>query len=165
MGAEPDDKDSGTASILGSVQFMTTKQFEQALPFPRPAQATVPPRLVPGWYAVCASRELRPGAVRRFGLGDEALVVFRGKATGAVHALPAYCIHQGVDLAHGAVSGDCLRCPLHHWEYTDRCVKIPGRGTAPSDAGPRYVAAERYGMVFVYTYHGHSISTALPGRK
>jgi aminopyrrolnitrin oxygenase len=98
---------------------------------------------------MCASGELRRGAVRRFELGGERIVVFRGRDTGAVHALPGYCEHQGVDLGHGAVVGDRLRCPLHHWEYTDRCERIPGRTAAPASFA-RYAAAERFGMVFVH---------------
>ena len=80
-------------------------------------RAATPPRLVPGWYIVCASRELPRGAIRRFELGDQAIVVFRGDR--GVQALPAHCLHQGVDLAHGEVVGDCLRCPLHHWMYAE----------------------------------------------
>lgn len=115
--------------------------------------------MVPGWYVVCASRELRRGAVRRFELGDESIVVFRGKNSGAVHALPAHCLHQGVDLAHGTVAGDCLRCPLHHWDYTSRSVTVPG--CAPRSVPARYRAAERFGMVFLYT--GADAPYPIPG--
>lgn len=121
--------------------------MRQALPFSAAGPAS-PPRLVPGWYIACASRELRRGAVRRFDLADEAIVVFRGSGSGDVQAVPAYCAHQGVDLVHGTVAGDCLRCPLHHWEYAEQCVKVPG--AAPRTVRPRYRAAERFGMVFVY---------------
>ena len=109
----------------------------QTLPFESPALPLTPPRRVRGWYMMCASGELRPGAVRRFELGGERIVVFRGRDTRAVHALPGYCEHQGVDLGHGAVVGDCLRCPLHHWEYTDRCERIPGRTAAPASRSLR----------------------------
>lgn len=105
-----------------------------------------PPRLVPGWYIVCASQELKRGAIRRFAFGDEPIVVFRGDH--GVQAIPAHCLHQGVDLAHGVVVGDCLRCPLHHWEYAERCVKVPGSG--PRNVPTRFHAAERFGMVFVH---------------
>jgi nitrite reductase/ring-hydroxylating ferredoxin subunit len=98
---------------------------------------------------VCASSSLRRGAIRRFDLGDEAMVLFRGKDTGVVHALPAHCAHQGVDLAHGSVVGDRLRCPLHHWEYSNRCERIPGT-FAPPKSVARYHAEERFGMVFVF---------------
>ena len=96
---------------------------------------------------VCASRELPRRAVRRFELGDAPIVVFRGDR--GVQALPAHCLHQGVDLTHGTVVGDCLRCPLHHWEYGEQCVKVPG--LQPRVLRPRYRAAERFGMVFAFT--------------
>ena len=124
-----------------------------------PARAATPPKFVPGWYIVCASRELPRGAIRRFELGNHAIVVFRGKNTGVVHALPAHCLHQGVDLVHGTVAGDCLRCPLHHWEYTSGCVKVPG--SAPRNFRARYHAEERFGMVFLYT--GADAPYPIPG--
>lgn len=113
---------------------------------PRLVRAATPASVVPGWYIVCASRELPRGAVRRFELGEEALVVFRGDR--GVQAVPAHCLHQGVDLAHGIVAGDCLRCPLHHWEYSEGCLKIP-RAT-PRKIHTPFHAAERFGMVFVH---------------
>ena len=131
---------------------MTTSILEPPVRVPAPARAATPPRLVPGWYIVCASSELSRGAVRRFDLGEEAMVVFRGRSSGVVQALPAHCLHQGVDLAHGDVTGDCLRCPLHHWEYAERCVKVPG--FAPRSVQPRYRAAERFGMVFLFAGDG-----------
>lgn len=85
----------------------------------------------------------------RFDLGGRAVVLFRGRDHGVVHALPGHCDHQGVDLAHGAVVGDVLRCPLHYWEYTDRCVRIPGAARAPRSFA-RYHAAERFGMIFLH---------------
>lgn len=108
---------------------------------------------------VCPSRALRRGAVMRFDLGGRAVVLFRGQDRGVVHALPGHCDHQGVDLAHGAVVGDVLRCPLHHWEYTDRCVRIPGAAAAPRTSA-RYHAAERFGMIFVHA--GAHPASALP---
>lgn len=139
---------------------MTTSiLLEPSVPVSRPARAATPPRLVPGWYIVCASRELPRGAIRRFALGDRTIVVFRGRDRGGVHALPAHCLHQGVDLTHGAVIGDCLRCPLHHWEYTSRSVTVPGSSTR--HLREHYRAAERFGMVFLYT--GGEPAYSVPG--
>jgi aminopyrrolnitrin oxygenase len=132
---------------------LQAESVRQALPF---GAAGRPPRLVPGWYLVCASRELPRGKVRRFDLGDEALVVFRG--SNGIQAIPAHCLHQGVDLAHGTVAGDCLRCPLHHWEYGEQCVQVPG--AAPRALRPRFRAAERFGMVFVFL---GDVPYSLPG--
>jgi phenylpropionate dioxygenase-like ring-hydroxylating dioxygenase large terminal subunit len=108
---------------------------------------------------VCASSELRRGRIRRFDLAGSAIVLFRG-ASGAVNALPGHCEHQGVDLAHGMVVGDVLRCPLHHWEYTNRCVRIPNAATVPRKPA-LYLAAERFGMIFVHV--GSAPLSAIPG--
>ena len=122
----------------------------QSVPFETIARRSTPPRLVPGWYMVCPGRDLRRGGILRFDLAGEAIVLFRGEATGVVHALPGHCEHQGVDLAHGRVIGDRLRCPLHHWEYSNRCERIPGApGACRSTA--RYFTAERFGMIFLHT--------------
>jgi nitrite reductase/ring-hydroxylating ferredoxin subunit len=99
---------------------------------------------------VCPSHSLRRGAVMRFDLAGRAVVLFRGRENGVVHALPGHCDHQGVDLAHGSVVGDVLRCPLHYWEYTDRCVRVPN-AIRPPQTFARYHVAERFGMVFLHT--------------
>ena len=108
---------------------------------------------------ICPSSDLRRGRVTRFDLGGNSIVLFRG-ASGAVNALPSHCEHQGVDLSHGSVVGDVLRCPLHHWEYTNRCVRIPGSTKAPRSIA-RYHAAERFGMIFVHL--GTAPMSAIPG--
>jgi aminopyrrolnitrin oxygenase len=108
---------------------------------------------------VCPSGELRRGAIRRFELGGERIVLFRGRDTGVVHALPKHCEHQGVDLAHGSVVGDRLRCPLHHWEYSNRCERIPGSAAMPRSFA-RYAVAERFGMIFLHLGAGPAASIA-----
>jgi len=107
--------------------------------------------VVPAWYMAAPSRALKPGRTLRFQLGDLPLVLFRGRNDHVVHALPAHCRHQGVDLAHGAVVGDCLRCPLHHWEYRDACVRIANAARVPAAfQRAHYKVMERYGMIFVH---------------
>jgi hypothetical protein len=98
---------------------------------------------------LCTSGELRRGQIRRFDVGGQPVVLFRGRDTGVVHALPGHCAHQGVDLGHGTVVGDRLRCPLHHWEYSNRCERIPGSLSVPR-LPARFHAAERFGMLFLY---------------
>lgn len=100
---------------------------------------------------VCPSDKLRRGSTLKFDLGGEPLVLFRGRDSGVVNALPAHCLHQGVDLVHGTVVGDRIRCPLHHWEYSNRCEVIPGAKAMPRNvAPPRYETRERFGMIFVH---------------
>jgi nitrite reductase/ring-hydroxylating ferredoxin subunit len=109
---------------------------------------------------LCPSAALRRGAIARFALGSERIVLFRGRDTGRVHALPGFCLHQGVDLAQGSVVGDRLRCPLHHWEYSDRCERIPGLETVPRSS-PRYAVTERFGMLFAHL--GPEPASGVPG--
>ena len=121
-----------------------------ATPGPRevPRVAARPPALVPWWTMVAPSKSLRRGGIVRFDFGEHPLVVFRGRDDGVVRAIPAHCQHQGVDLARGSIVGDCLQCPLHHWQYDDRCVHVPGIGETLSRQ--RFVARERHGMIFIH---------------
>ncbi|HYS53028.1 MAG TPA: Rieske 2Fe-2S domain-containing protein [Thermoanaerobaculia bacterium] len=91
--------------------------------------------MVPWWYMVAPSKTLAPGKILRFDLGDLPIVLFRGRQDCMIRALPAHCLHQGVDLKNGEVIGDCIRCPLHHWEYRH---------------SRDYVVAEQYGMIFLH---------------
>uniref|UniRef100_A0A8C7WZ86 cholesterol 7-desaturase n=1 Tax=Oryzias sinensis TaxID=183150 RepID=A0A8C7WZ86_9TELE len=56
------------------------------------------------------------------------LAVFRGE-DGKAYVLDAYCPHLGANLAVGGqVSGNCLECPFHGWQFNGgdgKCVKIP----------------------------------------
>lgn len=123
-----------------------------------PRCAERPPALVPWWTMVAPSRALQPGRKLRFDFGAHPVVLFRGRDDRVVHAIPAHCRHQGVDLMRGDVHGDCLRCPLHHWEYTDRCVRIPGRDEVPErERVVSYVAAEHRGMIFIHPGDGASM--------
>jgi len=116
-----------------------------------PSPAPVPPDLVQSWYMLAPSSALRRGEARRFDLGDEPVVLFRGRESRAVRAIPAHCAHQGVDLSHGDVIGDRLRCPLHHWLYGDACESIPGRAEVPEPLRHRqFTVAEKFGMIFVH---------------
>jgi nitrite reductase/ring-hydroxylating ferredoxin subunit len=118
---------------------------------PTRTRSSAPPQLVPCWTTVCASSDLRPGKVIPFAFGNRPVAIFRGRDHGVVYALPAHCQHQGVDLTHGTVVGDRLRCPLHHWEYSDRCERIPGiEGPPRPTARPHYQVTERFGMIFLH---------------
>jgi phenylpropionate dioxygenase-like ring-hydroxylating dioxygenase large terminal subunit len=57
----------------------------------------------------------------------QSLVLFRTEA-GEAKVLDAFCPHLGAHLGHGGkVSGDCVRCPFHAWEFNGegRCTSIP----------------------------------------
>jgi 3-ketosteroid 9alpha-monooxygenase subunit A len=116
-----------------------------------------------GWFMVAdASRVTsEPMAVRFFG---QDLVLYRGKATGRVVLLDAYCPHMGTHLArnrtsyvvrNGAqVDGDDIRCPFHRWRYGPDgvCNEIP-YSTAPIPAAARvrsWRVVEQMGAVFAW---------------
>lgn len=126
------------------------------------ASASVPiSELLHTWYLIARSRDIRRGTIHRTQLGAEPVIVFRDRELGILRALPAHCKHMGVDLSTGHVAGRVVRCPLHHWEYTDRCVAIPGCSQVPASLRrAHYQVEERYGMVFLY--RGTQTPSALP---
>ncbi len=69
-----------------------------------------------GWFLAIPSRELRRGGVVAFDLPETSMVLFRGE-DGAARAVQAHCPHMGTHLAHSAVQGSSLQCPLHHWRF------------------------------------------------
>ena len=102
------------------------------------------------WYPLCCSADLRRGQVIRreaFGLP---LAIYRA-ASGQVGAMHAECAHMGADLSKGAVVGENLQCPLHHWEYNycGECARIPAYGPPPARARQTaFTCAEHYGLVY-----------------
>ncbi len=70
-----------------------------------------------GWYRVAWSHEIPVGGVLPSKIFGRDVVIFRGKS-GTVNILDAYCAHLGAHLGYGGtVSGDCVRCPFHAWEW------------------------------------------------
>ena len=104
------------------------------------------------WFAICRSADLAQGQVvgREF-LGGK-VAVYRG-ADGIARVTSAYCLHLGADLSGGAVDGDCLRCPFHHWTYdaSGRCVST-GIGDPPPPGARLFTfpTREKYGVVFAF---------------
>ncbi len=131
----------------------------EALPYELEERPEPPP--VPnGWYALCRSSDVAPGADGTAGpltviaFGRE-VVVFRD-GDGAARVVGAYCPHMGAHLGGGEVRGGRLACPYHGWRYdgSGRCVEIPyGEGRIPSRACVRsYEVREVNGMVLAW-YH------------
>ncbi|MFD4640181.1 Rieske 2Fe-2S domain-containing protein [Lentzea sp. NPDC058436] len=86
-----------------------------------------------GWFAVCVSAELRPGAVLRRRFMGEEIVVYR-TASGVARVVGAYCPHLGAHLGYGGVvDGECVVCPFHKFAFdgSGQCVRS-GYGTPPS---------------------------------
>jgi cholesterol 7-desaturase len=73
---------------------------------------------------------------------------------GKASVLDGICPHLGANLGHtGVVSGNCLKCIFHGWEFdsTGTCVKVHGTDTIPHNAKvKKYPTMERNGMILVY---------------
>ena len=48
-------------------------------------------------------------------VGGKTIALFR--CDGQVYAIDNTCLHQGGPLGEGSVSGTCVTCPWHGWEY------------------------------------------------
>ncbi len=83
------------------------------------------------WYAILESNEVkknRPVGVTRMG---EKLVAWRDSA-GRVTVMADRCPHRGAALSVGKVTGDCIQCPFHGFEYdpSGACALVPANGRA-----------------------------------
>ncbi len=104
------------------------------------------------WYPLCHSSDVKTGKVIHQQAFGVPLVIYRTEQ-GQVAAMHATCCHMGADLARGAVVGEHLQCPLHHWEFgTDgACKRIPAGVPIPERARQTHlVTQERYGLVFAF---------------
>lgn len=115
-----------------------------------------------GWFMVAESAKVtdRPRGVRFFG---REFALYRGKHSGRVVLLDAYCPHMGTHLARnttsyvaqdGQVEGDSIRCPYHAWRFgpDGKCNHIPySSGPIPPAARVRsWPVREHLGAVFVW---------------
>lgn len=114
--------------------------------------ADYPPPFPSGWYRIANTSELAPGTVKGVQCLGKKFVVFRGRDTQQVSVLDGHCVHQGADLSHGDVKGDCIRCPFHHWQYdsTGRLAHVPDDDTPPRSRTKSYPVREVDGMVWFY---------------
>lgn len=70
-----------------------------------------------GWYCIAWADDIAVGdVVTRHYFGQD-LVCFRSES-GELHVLDPHCRHLGAHLGNGgAVVGERIRCPWHHWEW------------------------------------------------
>ncbi len=116
-----------------------------------------------GWFMVADATQVthEPKAVRFFG---QELVLYRGRASGRVVLLDAWCPHMGTHLARNhtsyvvrngeQVDGDSIRCPFHRWRFgpDGYCNEIP-YSTAPIPQAARirsWRVVEIMGAVFAW---------------
>jgi nitrite reductase/ring-hydroxylating ferredoxin subunit len=120
---------------------MTAPQTTDELPLPN------------GWFAVCWSRDLGVGEVKRLHCFGRELALYRTRE-GRPALLDAHCAHLGAHLAVGGrVIGETIRCPFHGWRYaaSGECVEIPHCSTIPPAARLRtWEVVERNRMIFAW---------------
>lgn len=106
-----------------------------------------------GWYRLADSRSLRRGQALYLECLGRALVVWRGRDSGEVFAMEAFCPHLGANLAHGTVRNDCIECPFHAWQFTGdgRPAHVPYCAATPTKAAAEsFPVAEAHGQIFMY---------------
>ena len=95
--------------------------------YPKDFQEPPPPERSadePQWWPLDALENLTPGGVHRYTV-DDAELIARRDASGAVRVYDAFCPHQGAHLGFGGViDRDCLRCPFHgfYFDAEGRCI-------------------------------------------
>jgi phenylpropionate dioxygenase-like ring-hydroxylating dioxygenase large terminal subunit len=110
------------------------------------------PRLASEWFAIAWSHEVPTGRLLARRLLGRDVVLWRSAQ--GIHCWRDLCIHRGAKLSLGKLSGECLVCPYHAWEYNanGQCVHIPAQPSQPPPLKARaqtYQARERYGVVWV----------------
>lgn len=116
--------------------------------------ATLDAQPVPsGWYTVCAAEALAPGGLHAFTLAAMALVAYR-TVDGQACVVEDLCPHMGGRLSCGAVIGNALRCPVHHFAFAPdgQCI-----GTGMAEVSSKaclqpWPVLEINGLLLVY-YH------------
>ena len=128
------------------------------------------PGLLNHWFIACRSAQLRRHPLARMVLGQP-LALFRA-GSGQAAALVDSCPHRNVPLSAGRVTGECLACPYHGWEFDAQgvCRAVPGLSDDETETAEqpeaRNAAAvptcEQDGCVWVY--HGMGAPAGPPPR-
>lgn len=115
-----------------------------------------------GWYMIADASAVRdrPLALRYFG---HDFVLYRGKDSGKVALLDAYCPHMKTHLARNETShvvrgdkhvdGDLITCPYHGWQFglDGRCVHIPYSDfISPAAKIKSWPVVERAGVIWMW---------------
>lgn len=118
-------------------------------------QSSCPPAFPNGWYKLCNSDDIQRGQVKYFQACGQHIALFRGKNSGRISALDAFCPHLGANMAIGGhVKDDCLVCPFHEWTFNGEgdCVNVPyfDGDLPPQSKAPCFIVEERYSMVMFW---------------
>ena len=106
--------------------------------------------LAPFWYPIAFSRDVKEQPISAT-LLDQRLVLWRTSA--GISVANDICLHRGIPLSMGWVSGDQLVCKYHGFHYSadGRCVEVPAN---PGTSIPiklclkTYPVKEAYGLVW-----------------
>ncbi|HUF97320.1 MAG TPA: Rieske 2Fe-2S domain-containing protein [Ilumatobacter sp.] len=106
-----------------------------------------------GWFQLCWSHDVVPGAVHSVRAFGEDLVVYR-TMSGMALVVDAYCPHLGAHLGKGGtVVDECLQCPFHGWRFgvdgVNVFVPYADRPNRAARLGTRH-AVERNEGIFVW---------------
>src|ERR1700712_1276591 len=124
------------------------------------------PAIPNGWFQVAYADEVAPGAVLPLEYFGQSLVLFRTES-GEAKVLDAFCPHLGAHLGHGGtVSGNCIRCPFHAWEFdgAGQCTTIPYAQKIPPKAKLRSWPVHEWAGLIMAWHHaeGAAPSWTLP---
>ncbi|RZF63679.1 aromatic ring-hydroxylating dioxygenase subunit alpha [Sphingomonas populi] len=111
-----------------------------------------PAFLFDAWYVAGWADDLTPGSKVGRTFLNQPIVLFRTE-TGALGALEDRCCHRAMQLSHGHVDGQILRCTYHGMEYgTDGiCTRIPAQEKIPPTARVRsYPLVEQDAMLWIW---------------
>jgi phenylpropionate dioxygenase-like ring-hydroxylating dioxygenase large terminal subunit len=107
------------------------------------------------WYVILESNEVKKGKPIGFTRMGEKIVAWRD-GNGKLSVMSDLCPHRGVALSVGKLSGDCIQCPFHGFEYdsSGNCKLIPANGR---DAEPpkamhvkTYQTREEHGFIYMW---------------
>ena len=107
------------------------------------------------WYAILESREIKKGKIISVTRMGEKMVAWRNMR-GELSLMSDKCPHRGVALSVGKLSGDCIQCPFHGFEYdiSGACTLVPANGSnskPPKALHVRsYQVRETNGFVYIW---------------
>lgn len=115
------------------------------------------------WYVAGWSTDLKPGERIGRTFLNQPIVLFR-TASGEAGALEDRCCHRAMQLSHGHVDGEILRCTYHGLEFgTDGvCSRIPAQDKIPKTACVRsFPLVEQDAMLWIWMGDAEKADTAI----
>jgi phenylpropionate dioxygenase-like ring-hydroxylating dioxygenase large terminal subunit len=107
------------------------------------------------WYIILESREIKKGKIVSVMRMGEKMVAWRN-TKGDLSVLADRCPHRGVALSAGKLTGDCIQCPFHGFQYdiTGTCRLVPANGknaALPKALHVRYYPVrEEHGFIYIW---------------